>query len=419
MPKLTSKAVEVMKPAQVRQEIPDALLPGLYLIVQPSGAKSWAVRYRHHGRTRKHTLGRHPALDLQTARELARKALRIAAENRDPGAEKRAQRQRADAKNSRLVDGLFKDFLDGHVKKNKKGEPIRESTRRETARLLGYKRNPEKPDEWTRTGGGVLAHWRGRQVTEITADDVMKVLKKFGPVAANRTLSALKTCFSWRVKADSKTLPKSPCEGIDKPSPETDRDRVLSDDELRIVWHAAEKVGPPFGSMVQLLILLGQRRGEIAQAQWSEIDIESRLWALPRERVKNNKRHEVPLSDQAIAVIRQVPRVSDRFVFSTNGSVAASNFGKNKRRLDALLPEEMQNWTLHDVRRSVASGMASLGVELPVIERVLNHVSGSFGGIVGVYQKHEFSKKRDALDRWGRHIEQLVTGKFAKIVAFG
>ena len=235
------------------------------------------------------------------------------------------------------------------------------------------------------------------------------MLDKFAPVAANRTLSALKTAFSWRVKRDTKTFPKSPCDEVEKPSPETERDRVLTDKELKLVWRAADQTNTPFGSMVKLLILTGQRRGEVANMTWEEIDFEKRLWTLPRERVKNNRRHEVPLSPEAITVLKQVPRIGDRFVFTTDGKVAASDFGKKKRQLTALLPSNMPSFTLHDFRRSAASGMASLGISLPVIEKVLNHTSGSFSGIVSVYQHHNFAaEKRAALEAWGTHVAEIV-----------
>jgi integrase len=141
--------------------------------------------------------------------------------------------------------------------------------------------------------------------------------------------------------------------------------------------------------------------------QWDEIDIRARLWTLPRERVKNDRRHEVPLSPQAMAIIQNLPRISDRFVFSLNAEAPLNGFGKNKDRIDAL--SGVGDWVVHDLRRTAASGMARLGVSLAVIEKVLNHVSGSFAGIVGVYQRHEFAEeKRQALEKWAEYVERLV-----------
>ena len=178
----------------------------------------------------------------------------------------------------------------------------------------------------------------------------------------------------------------------------------MTDDELRLVWQAADKIGFPFGPIVQLLILTGQRRGEVTGMQWGEL--QAGLWTLPRERVKNDRRHDVPLSRQAAAIIERLPRISDRYVFSLNGNKPFNGF-KAKERLDKLA--SIAPWTLHDLRRTAASGMARLGVSLVVIEKVLNHVCGSLAGVVGVYQRHEFAdEKRAALQLWADHVERLV-----------
>jgi integrase len=194
------------------------------------------------------------------------------------------------------------------------------------------------------------------------------------------------------------------------PTPERSRDRVLSDPELRAVWLAADEFGGSFGALVKLLMLTGQRRDEVAGMLWAEIDTEARLWSLARERVKNDSSHDVPLSKPAIEILEALPRIGSRFVLTTNGKSPSSNYGKNKRRLDALLPSDLSPWRLHDIRRSAASGMARIGIQLPVIEKILNHKSGSFAGIVSVYQKHTFSdEKRDALESWGAYLSRLIS----------
>jgi integrase len=392
---LTNRSVEITKPATERREIPDGLLPGLYLVIQPSGARSWAVRYRHHGRTCKHTIGPYPAIDLATARKLASAALRAVAEGRDPGQEKRYARvSKADS-----IEAIAAQFIERHC--NRSNRP---RTAEETKRLLDLH---------------VLPRWRGRLAREITRRDVLDLLDSVidngKPIAANRTLSAVRKMFNWAVARDM--LTGSPCAGVKPPTPERPRDRVLSDDELRLVWHAASKIGGPFGLLVQLLALTGQRRNEVAEIQWSELDFEARLWTLPRDRVKTGQPHQVPLGRAAIAILKSIPRIGEgRFVLTTTGKTPSNGHSKGKRRLDALLPPEMPAWRLHDLRRTTASGMARLGIDLPVIEKVLGHRSGSFAGIVAVYQRHDFADEiRAALETWGRHIQGLVTGKPAKI----
>ena len=156
--------------------------------------------------------------------------------------------------------------------------------------------------------------------------------------------------------------------------------------------------------------MTGARRSEVAELAWAEVDLDARGWTLPAGRSKNGNEHTIPLSDQALKILHVVPRIAGSdFVFSVTRGVSIKAFDAIKRRLDALMPPETRPWVLHDIRRTVASGMAGLGVNLPVIEKLLNHVSGSFAGIVGVYQKYSFSdEKRAAMDSWAQHVEKLV-----------
>ena len=146
--------------------------------------------------------------------------------------------------------------------------------------------------------------------------------------------------------------------------------------------------------------MTGQRRDEVAGMTWKEIDVERRLWTLPPGRTKSNRPHEVPLSDAAIAVLELLPRIAGDYVLTTNGTSPSSGYSKGKRRLDALLPPDVPEWRLHDLRRTAASGMARLGINLPVIEKVLNHSSGSFAGMVRSI-KSTNSRMRNAA-RWRR-----------------
>jgi integrase len=213
-------------------------------------------------------------------------------------------------------------------------------------------------------------------------------------------------------------IERSPCEGINPPSTETVRDRALSLDELRLVWRAADQLGFPFGPIIKLLILTGQRRTEVAGAEWAELDLENCLWTIPAARSKNRRQHAVALSPQALKTVNSLPRFSgSKFVFSP-GKTAPSGFSAAKARLDKIVASDNGSptppWVLHDIRRSVATGLAGLGVNLPVIERCLNHVSGSFGGIVSIYQKHSFADEmRAAMDAWGRRVESIVSGSSA------
>jgi integrase len=394
--RLTVRTVEAIRPRADRFEVPDSHMTGLYLSVMPSGHKSWAVRYRHHRQSRKLTLGGYPQIDLKTARTLAAKALRRVAEGADVAREKIIAR----ASQRDSVEHIVEEFLKRHVSLN------RPRTAQETERLL--RRH-------------ILPRWRGRLVHEITRRDVIDVLDLVvddgAPIVANRVLAAVRKFFNWCLARD--ILQSTPCAGVKPPSQERARDRTLTDEELRLVWHAADKIGGTFGPLVKLLALTGQRRDEIARMRWEEVDIENRLLTLPAARTKNDQPHQVFLSEAALAVLNSIPRVEGSpFVLTTNGGASpASGYSKNKRRLDALLPADMPPWRLHDLRRTCASGMARLGINLPVIEKCLNHASGSFAGIVGVYQRHSFAdEKRAALEAWGRHVDSLVSGKPASKV---
>jgi integrase len=396
MPKaLTVRGIEAIKGGPSRAEVPDGLTPGLYLVCQSSGAKSWAVRYRAGGRTRKHTLGRYPAIDLSNARELARRTLVAVASGRDPAAEKAEARRSAGdlaAPSRDRFEAAAALFIERYAKANTK-----EQTWRENERLLTTH---------------VLPLWRSRRVQEIARRDVVElmdaIVDRGAPVSANRTLAVVRRMFGWLVERG--VLVANPCTDVKAPTAEKSRDRVLSDDELRGILRACDQLNEPFGALIKLLALTAQRRDEVGQMTWREVDLDARMWTIPKERAKNGIAHDVPLSELAVRVLSGVRRIagSRGLVFTTTGETPVSGFSKVKRRLDAALPDAPP-WVLHDLRRTAASGMARLGINLPVIEKVLNHTSGSFGGVAGVYQRHHFAdEKRAALEAWAAHVELLL-----------
>jgi integrase len=292
---------------------------------------------------------------------------------------------------------------------------------------LGFKRDLENPGKWIATGRGAAERWSGRAITDIRAYDVRdlldEVVKVSGPVAANRALTALKTAFRWRVDRDSETLPKSPCDGVNAPSPETARERVLDDLELAALWRAAEADGYPFGRMVQLLILTGCRRDEAREARWAEFDLPARKWNIPGRRTRNGRDHIVPLSDAAVVILATLPRIKGGagLLFTKNGETIIGGLGRAKDQLaDAMTRElgaEPERWVLHDIRRTFVTGLQRLGVRLEVAEAAVNHKSGSVSGVTAVYAKRDYAEeKRAALDAWARHVEAILSGKPATVV---
>src|SRR5205085_4317441 len=210
---------------------------------------------------------------------------------------------------------------------------------------------------------------------------------------------------------------RSPLEGVEPPPPVPARERVLSDSEVACVWQQADTITYPFGGLIRLLLLTGQRRDEVASLEWTELSRAEALWTLPSHRSKNRKPHLVPLSDLAIGVFDELAGGTEwptkGLVFSTTGRTPVSGFSKIKRQLDeqmvAELSDGLEPWRLHDLRRTVATGLQRLGVRFEVTEAVLNHVSGARSGIAGVYQRHDWKEeKAEALAGWGRHVVGVV-----------
>jgi integrase len=403
--KLTARKVEQARAnPHKRREISDAGKPGLYLIVQPSGHKSYAVRYRFQGEPRKLTLG-FPS--LATARKLAQEALDKVGEGIDPAAEKQAAKEEGND----LFSAVAEQFIQRHVRPN-----TRPTSARQTEQWLARE---------------VLPKWGKKRIQDITKRNVLDLLDgivdRGGGLSANRVLATTRKMFNWAVQRGIITA--SPVAGIKAPLAERSRDRILSDDELRWAWLASDRIGYPFGPMAKLLLLTGQRRNEVAGMTSGETDLDNREWVIPAERSKNGQPHSVALSDAAVSVIASLPRIENDkgFLFTTTGETAVSGFSRAKRALDAAMIDiaeaergaelEIPRWTFHDLRRTAASGMARLGIALPVIEKVLNHSSGSFGGIVGVYQRHSFSdEKRTALQAWANFVLSTVGGRAENVV---
>jgi integrase len=242
---------------------------------------------------------------------------------------------------------------------------------------------------------------------------VLDGLAKNGRIAmACRTAAYGWTCYQWAVKRgalEANPFMNVPLSSVAK------RDRVLLDAELAAIWKAADRPGS-FDAMVRMLILTGQRRGEVAGMAWDELDDDLSAWTIPASRAKNGVAHVVPLSPQAQDFLRAVPRQEgSRFVFpGFRGPF--TGFGKAKAALDAR--SGVAGWRLHDLRRTVATGLQRLAVRLEVTEAVLNHVSGSRAGIVGVYQRYDYAdEKRAALAAWGERVVAIVEDREPAVAA--
>jgi integrase len=393
--KLTDRFVASIKTIKDREEYRDTLVACLALRVTRTGVKSYSAVPPSGGRE---TLGRYPSLTVAEARTRARKILEAAA-NGSHVAAKEAERRR-EQNTFHAVAALF---IERYAKPKNRGW---ERQQRDLEREF-------------------VVHWRDRQIEAIRRRDILDVLDgiadRTSPQRANRYCALIKRFFGWCV--DRGILDSSPTAGVKPPGAERSRDRVLSDEELVAFCRCGDAAGAVFGPLFRLLVLTAQRLGEVSAMRWEHVDLEKGIWTVPAENSKNGRANEVPLSQPALEILKQLPR-GDGYVFpAANGSGRpASGFSKAKRKLEraitgALRPKAVAPWRLHDIRRSAASGMAQLGIEPHVIERVLNHVSGQLSGVAGVYNRYGYlPEKRHALETWAAHIDRLLNPRTANVV---
>jgi len=385
--KLTKSAIDAL-PAPAKDIVYwDSGCPGFGVKITPKGRKVFIVLYRAGGagsRLRKYTIGPHGRVTLHQARVTALKIFAARAEGKDPAADKQRARRRLVADR---VEDLVELFINEHLSKKRSAREISRLLRRE-----------------------VMPKWGTNSVHEIDKRQVMELVcevsARGAPSAANKLLKVVKTFFGWCV--GRAILESSPAKGLTAPARETARDRILSDDELARIIAGARQIDGPYRGIVELLALTGQRREEVAQLSWDELDLGRQTWMLPASRTKNAKPHIVHLSKETIAVLMRMPKLG-RFVFSLAGSKPFQNFSAAKRELDEL--SGVYAWRLHDLRRTCVSGMARLGVAPHVADKILNHQGGTISGVAAVYQRHEFlAERKDALERWAAHVASLRKG---------
>jgi integrase len=248
--------------------------------------------YRAGGLPKKLTLGSYPAIDLATARKRAMEALGEIAAGKDPAAIKMASRAAAKAERVAdvdLVERVVELFVDRHAKPNT-------SDWRETERMLVKE---------------VVGRWAGRRLSQITRAHIHEMLDEIvdrgAPIRANRVFAQFRKMCRWAISRG--IIERSPCEGMTAPSPETRRDRVLSTAEIRLAWRALDSMGWPFGAIGQLLLFTGARRDEVAGMKWNELDLADRVWSLPRDRTKNKRDHQIPLSAATVRIIEHLSHI--------------------------------------------------------------------------------------------------------------
>lgn len=376
---LTEKTLTALKPGMKRYEVRDLHFPGFGVRVSRNGKLTFFISYRYGTIQRRKKIGVYPRLALQEARTRALADLRLVDEGIDPA---HAQRSR-----DYLVTSVVDEFIEKYAKVKTRGWKASHALlRREIVGPHGQ-----------------------RDIRKVERSDIIAILDdmvaKGHNAQANRFLAYVRRMFNWCVERG--ILNVSPANGIKAPCKEQPRERVLTDDEIARIIPVCRQHGYPFGSLFHVILLTAQRRGEVSGMRWSEIDLVNRVWHLPSARTKNGKAHSVPLSDAVMDILTTIPRFADSdLVFTTNGRTPVSGWGKPVKRLSD--EAKVQNWHIHDMRRTAASGMARLGIQPYVVEKILNHVTGQISGVAATYNRYGYDQeKRDALNKWANHLATL------------
>jgi integrase len=382
--KITAQSAETLhlKPGETDRIWFDDAVPGFGLRVRDTGSRSWIYQYKVAGRTRRLVIGQASAVKAARAREIASEHHARVRLGRDPAADRRVQIERA----GHTFGALATRYLE------QQKAALRPGSYLEVARHLEKHAAPL---------------WRipvDAVDQRIIAERLGTVEKSSGAVTANRVRATMSAMFTWSMREGLALA--NPVANTNKRE-ERPRDRVLTDAELGAVWRALGD--NQYGAVVKLLMLTGQRANEIAGLRWQEIDFDRGVISLPGSRTKNGKPHELPMASQVRALLEVQPRIEGRELVFGKGDGPFSGFSRCKEALDNAIGRALAPWVLHDLRRSVATGMADIGIQPHIIEAVLNHVSGHKGGIAGIYNRAQYStEKAQALARWDGHLRGVV-----------
>jgi integrase len=427
---LTDAAVTRLKAGKERRRIRDLGCQGqgLFLIIQPSGHKSWQMRFRRPGgKIGKMTLGpvltggeisAEPTigtpLTLRAARQLAAEISRQRSLQQDVIAIHKTEQHRRlaeiEEKQKENFAAIAQRYIEEHARKRLRGW-------RDRAKQFGLSYPPDGEPQLIKHGLAEL--WAERSLRDIGGHDIWLALQLGNENRARHRRAALSALFTWALR--QRLVELNPCKTVAPPHLPSARDRVLSNDEIRWFWNACEGMGA-FEAALKIMLLTGQRRSEIGGMRWEELRDDGE-WHLPRERTKNKMPHIVPLPPPAMALIVEQP-VLGAHVLTTTGSTPISGWSKIKRKVDdqmlELAREErgenfaIQQWGLHDLRRTAVTGMAELGIRPDVIEQVVNHISGHRGGVAGVYNRAALLPERKAaLERWAAHVLGIASKRKA------
>lgn len=392
--RFTDRSIKALKPKETRYEVMEDGRKGLRLRVSPTGSKAWLFVYRRGGKVTRITLGKYPEMALAEAHEELARLRALLRKGTDPGQAERVAR--LEEIRAPTVTQLGELYIERYAKVHKRAW-------REDERILNK---------------DVLPRWGHIKAKDITRGDLIALLDDLvdrgAPIMANRTLATVRKMFNYAMERS--ILETSPCVAVKAPGKETQRDRVLSEEEIRTFWAALDGINASLAirCVLKLQLVTAQRKGEVVAAEWSEIAGD--WWTIPAEKAKNGLAHRVPLSALARAVLEEIPRLGERYLFPSRSD--------GKPLLDTSVDHAVQkhreafgipHFTPHDLRRTAASHMAAMGISRLVLSKILNHVET---GITAVYDRHSYDgEKHLALDAWARKLESIIHGASSNVVA--
>jgi integrase len=374
----------------------DDAMPGFGIRLRAGGKRGWMVQYRVHGRQRRQSIGDARRIDLKAARDAARKTFAEVALGGDPQGNKTDAQARAAV----TIGPLFDQYLE--IKKPK----VRRSTYVADHRYL--------TNYWKPARRLPIDAVNRRMVASRLND----IVKEHGSTAAARARQSLSAFFSWAIGEGH--VDRNPVVGTNDPAAHIQsRDRVLTEAELRAIWQAC--ADDDFGRIIRLLMFTGARRDEIGGLRWSEVDLDRALLNIPGTRTKNHHPLKLTLPPPAVSILRAVARRPGRDLIFGGGRGPFGAWSYETLALRARITETLggsiPEWRIHDIRRTVATGMGALGVQPHIIEAVLNHRSGHKAGVAGIYNRATYETEiKLALELWARHLQSLLGVGSANVV---
>ena len=384
--KLTDAFLRNVKPpAEAQVEYWDTFTPAFGVRVSYGGRKAFQVLTRINGKLQRFTLGGYPRLALADARDQAERIIKDALKGISPKEREAEERRKVHAAKLNTFAAVTAAFMADHAKDLR--------TKSEMQRIIN---------------ADLLPVWGNKPIGSITRADCKTLIRekaRTAPIAANRLLSLISKIFSWAL--DEEIIEASPAVRLKRPAMEQERERSLTTDEIHTLWPALTALGYPFGHGLKFLLITGQRRGEVSGMKWSEIDGDG--WLIPGARAKSMQGHRVPLSTIALELLDQTPRIGDYVFTSGRGPGPLDGWENAKRRVDSFLKKPIESWRIHDLRRTMATQMRSLGVDRLVVSKLLNH---SEAGVTKTYDRYAADpEKAAAMERWSDRLKEIISGE--------